>query len=162
MFINATPEPAVLPQAKRGHKYRAIACIVTADLTLYTADEIKQLELVSDHPMIGTGPLKERANRVDIFGDWFGSTKEAKRWIELKRLEAAGKVRELRRQVPFELAVNGTAIAKWIADFEYIEHDAPSASWRTIREDSKGVRTPIYKRTKAHIAAQYGWQIRET
>lgn len=158
------PYLASAQKPAKPHKYRAIPCIVTADLTLFTLDEIKQLELISDHPLIGTGGLKQRAERVDVFGEWFGSTKEAKRWIELKRLEAADKIRGLRRQIPYDLVVSGIVIGRWIADFEYVERDENlhDIFCAIVREDAKGVRTPLYKRTKAHIEAQYSWKIRET
>lgn len=143
------------------HKYRAIPCIVTADLTLFTRDDIVQAAAASGRT-IEQLPLKTLAQQHGIIGEWFGSTKEAKRWIDLKRLEAAGAIRELRRQVTYDLLVNVTKIGKWIADFDYIEYDREQASWLMVREDSKGVRTPLYKRTKVHVEAQYGFRIRET
>jgi hypothetical protein len=151
------------PQNGSKSKYRARPCIVTPDFTVFTKEDIVTAEALTGDPLTGTGTLAERAARAHICGDWFGSLKEAHRWIELKRLEAAGKVRELRRQVPFSLDVNGTGIGKWIADFVYFE-SGPNGHgpWQYVREDTKGIRTPVYRRSKAHVQAQYGFTIRET
>lgn len=147
---------------QKASKYRAIACIVTEDLTLFTSEDIRQMTLlVRTLALPAKCSLKDAARAVGVIGEWFGSLKEAHRWIELKRLEMSGTVRELRRQVPFSLDVNGTTIGKWIADFVYAEC-IPNTKWEWVREDSKGVRTPIYKRSKAHVEAQYGFTIRET
>ena len=144
------------------HKYRAIPCIVTADLTLFTDSDVDnalaQCRIDTTQKKLS---LKQTAALCGIDGEWFGSLKEAHRWIELRRSEQASSVRQLRRQVPFALEVNGTAIGKWVADFVYEEWTA-AKEWQMIREDSKGIRTPMYKRSKAHVEAQYGFTIRET
>ncbi len=150
-----------LAKPSRGHKYRAKACIVTPDLTLFSEQDIhnaatfKRINLVR-----GITPLKEIAHACGIDGDWFGSEKEAKRYIQLAQLEKAGAIRELRRQVPYALLVNETKIADWRADFVYEEFY--EGAWAIVREDAKGVRTALYQRSKKHVEAQYRWQIRET
>jgi len=171
--INArrgTKLPAHVPPKKKwstkpqkGHKYRAVPCIVSADLTLYTKDDIQKLTLLARTLALPAKcSLKDAAKAVGIIGEWFGSTKEAKRWIELKHMAAAGRVSALKRQIPFPLIVNDITIGRWIADFTYLEYPDASGIGLSVREDSKGVRTPLYKRTKAHVEAQYGFAIRET
>lgn len=164
-LLGRSMEPYLASAQKpaKPHKYRAIPCIVTADLTLFTRDDIVQAAAASGRT-IEQLPLKTLAQQQGIIGEWFGSTKEAKRWIELKRLEAADRIRGLRRQVTYHLVVNGIVIGRWIADFEYVERDENlhDIFCAIVREDSKGIRTPLYRRTKAHVEAQYGWKIRET
>ena len=71
--------------------------------------------------------------------DAFGSVKEYNRWCELKLIEKAGRVTDLRRQVPFLLqeafvsADGGTHKAiNYYADFVYIREG------KTVVEDVKG------------------------
>jgi len=150
-----------LAKPKKGHKFRARACIVTPDLTLFTKQDIfnaatsQRVQQVRD-----TTPLKELAQACGIIGDWFGSENEAKRYIQLAQLEKAGAIRDLRRQVPYEFFINGTRIAEWRADFVYEEFY--DQDWLKVREDSKGVRTPEYQLKKKCAEAQHGFSISET
>ena len=52
--------------------------------------------------------------KVEIDGHKFDSKKEARRFIELRALQVAGEISELKLQVPFQLSV-----CKYIADFTY-------------------------------------------
>lgn len=70
---------------------------------------------------------KYRNNKVEYDGIIFDSKKEAKRYAKLKLLERTGRIKELRRQVPFTLIPkildqNGKCIqraCKYYADFVY-------------------------------------------
>lgn len=62
-------------------------------------------------------------------GNGFDSRKEARRWQELCLLQRAGKITDLRRQVPFELIpaqyADGKCVeraVKYVADFVYTEN----------------------------------------
>ena len=46
---------------------------------------------------------KYRAKKVNVNGMIFDSHKEANRYFELRLLERAGEIKNLSRQVPFEL-----------------------------------------------------------
>jgi hypothetical protein len=68
--------------------------------------------------------------------DRFDSKTEAKRWAQLRLLERAGHISELRRQVPFPLLTVGreglaVKFATYVADFVYVENG------QRITEDSK-------------------------
>lgn len=69
------------------------------------------------------------------------SIKEANRWCELKLLERAGVISDLRRQVKFELLPKQgkSRAVHYIADFVYIKDG------KQIVEDVKGFRTKEYK-----------------
>ena len=54
--------------------------------------------------MIGRNKYHNRKYSAD--GEVFDSKREYQRWQELKLLEKAGEIAELRRQVPFELLPN--------------------------------------------------------
>lgn len=69
------------------------------------------------------------------------SQKEANRWCELKMLERAGHITDLKRQVEYELIPpqEGERKACYIADFVYKDEKG-----NTIVEDAKGVKTKEY------------------
>ncbi len=162
--------PAHLPPSKiTTHKYRAEPCIVTADLTLFTRKDIERAEVA--RPLAFPLPklkasLKMRAESLDIHGEWFGSTKEGKRYIELKNLERLTLIRSLQMQTPFELCANGVTLGQWRADFTYDELEPGGVGhadvWTPIVEDCKGLKTALYAWKKRHVEAQYGITITET
>lgn len=69
----------------------------------------------------------------------FDSKREADRWMALKMLARAGVIRDLQRQVPFLLQVEGHPICKLVIDFYYIEDG------HRVGEDAKGFQTPESK-----------------
>ena len=96
-------------------------------------------------------------------GMTFDSVKEYRRFCELRLLERAGEVAELRRQVKFELLpsqrVDGKVVERpvtYIADFVYTDKDG-----RQVVEDTKGVRTKEYIIKRKLLLHKYGIRIRE-
>ena len=86
---------------------------------------------------------KHRNRKTAYKGILFDSAKEAARYQELELLETVGAIRDLRRQVDFDLwACNGERIAKYRADFCYfslelgrqIIEDTKSPHSRTLRD----------------------------
>jgi hypothetical protein len=94
--------------------------------------------------------------KTSIDGLTFDSAREARRWQELKMLEVAGEITNLERQKKYALTVNGQQLGVYVADFVFTERG------ETVVEDSKGVRTPIYKWKAKHLRAEHGITIRET
>lgn len=88
------------------------------------------------------------------------SKKEAKRWADLQLLQKAGRIRDLERQVVFDLKVNGNKVCKYIADFVYTEYE--HGQWSPVVEDAKGWPTPVYKLKRKLMKAIYGIEIRES
>lgn len=91
---------------------------------------------------------KYGAHRITIDGMVFDSKHEANRWCELKYMERAGLIKDLKRQVPFELLpsqrINGRVkerSVRYLADFVYKQNG------KTIVEDAKSPAT----RTKEYI-----------
>ena len=101
-------------------------------------------------------PSKYRNVKTTLDGITFDSALEARRWAELRLLERARVISNLRRQVRFPLVVNGSKIGEYIADFVYREADKAGD---TV-EDAKGFRTAEY-RLKAKLMAAQGMPIRE-
>lgn len=85
---------------------------------------------------------KYHNRKVEIDGIKFDSIKEGHRYLELKLLLKAGKIRDLQMQVEFELIPKqaGERACKYKADFVY--HMADTG--KMIVEDVKGKRTREY------------------
>lgn len=85
--------------------------------------------------------------KTEVDGIVFDSKLEAERYFELKLMERAGVIRDLQLQPSFELIPafrkNGKSYRKrsYIADFAYFDIQ----QGKTIIEDTKGVKTDVYK-----------------
>lgn len=111
-------------------------------------------------------------------GKLHASKKEADRWVQLTLLERAGKIKDLKRQVEFELipaqyenypryGKKGQRLkdgrrcversCKYIADFVYT-----TAEGELIVEDTKGVRTPDYVIKRKLLLQVHGIKIIES
>lgn len=90
-------------------------------------------------------PSKYHAKKTTVDGITFDSRGESARYANLKLLERAGVIQNLKLQPRFLLqegfTYNGHKIRKieYVADFQY-ERDG-----KTVVEDYKGMRTDVYK-----------------
>lgn len=101
---------------------------------------------------ISVSPKSERT----IDGITFASKAEMRRWFDLRMLERAGVIKNLRRQPAFVLQdafihpIHGRQQAiKYVADFEY------ETGGKHIVEDCKGHQTEIYRLKKKLLLAKY-------
>lgn len=100
---------------------------------------IQAIEGISDPK-----PSKYRNKRKELDGILFDSTREAKRYMELKLRQAAGEIKDLELQPSFLLQAKQRIDGKvqraivYKADFQYIEDGT------LVVEDAKGFRTPVY------------------
>jgi hypothetical protein len=107
-------------------------------------------------------PSKYRAVPTVVDGIRFHSKREAARYVELKLLERVGEIQGLGVQPGFPLCAPTkgdhlpSTIGNYFADFIYRTRDG-----KTVIEDVKGMRTPLYKWKKKHCETQYGIEIRE-
>ena len=87
------------------------------------------------------------------------SRKEAQRWCELKLLERAGKIKDLQRQVKYELIPkqDGERACYYVADFVY--HNAETG--KKVVEDTKGKKTKEYIIKRKLMLYIHGIRIRE-
>ena len=93
----------------------------------------------------------------------FDSQKEFNRYAELKLMERAGVIADLKRQVRFVLIpaqyIDGKCVYRsvtYIADFVY-QQDG-----KTVVEDSKGYKTPEYIIKKKLMLWVHGILVKET
>lgn len=117
---------------------------------------------------------KYHAKKTVLDGITFASAREAYRYRELKLLERAGKISDLKLQVPIELIPNqrepdtvgkrggiikGKIIERkvvYIADFVYKDEDG-----KEIVCDAKGVHTPDYILKRKLVLYLKGIRIKE-
>ena len=120
---------------------------------------------------------KYNATKCVVDGIEFASKREANRYLELRLLERAGEISDLRLQVDFELIPNQYATEKrygkngkplkdkevllerkvvYRADFVYTDKDG-----KTVVEDTKGFRTTEYVLKRKMFLYKYGFPITE-
>ncbi len=110
---------------------------------------------------------KYRNARTTVDGETFDSGREARRWVALVLLLRAGRIKDLRRQVPFVLCAPRPhdvplAIGSYVADFVYAQRSYTTPPrWQLHVEDAKGIRTALYKWKRKHFEAQYAIMIEE-
>jgi len=87
---------------------------------------------------------KYNAKKTEFMGYKFDSKWEAERYGQLSSMALAGVVKDLQRQVKYEIVVNNYKICNYIADFVYIlVHE--NGKEEKIVEDAKGVQTTDFK-----------------
>lgn len=101
---------------------------------------------------------KYRAVKTEVDGIIFASKKEANRYCELKLLERAGEISNLKLQPEYLIIVNGQEVCKYKADFSYRDEKTVTQ----VVEDTKGFKTPVYRLKKKLMKACYGIEIFET
>ena len=95
-------------------------------------------------------------------GITFDSRREACRYLVLKGMVEDGLIKDLRRQVRYELIpafdVDGKHYRPvyYVADFVYVEDG------KEVVEDVKGMRTDVYKLKSKLFARRYGMNVKET
>lgn len=117
---------------------------------------------------------KYKAKKTEVDGEKFDSVKESRRYTQLKLLERAGEISDLRRQVKYVLipaqrepdtvGVRGGRIkgkllereVAYIADFVYKDKTGEE-----IVEDTKGFRTKEYVLKRKMMLYLHGIKIKE-
>lgn len=107
---------------------------------------------------------KYNAKKVSKDGRTFDSKHEAGRYTELKLLQRAGKITDLRCQVSFLLIPAQydekhrciERPCKYVADFTYRDENGTF-----IVEDAKGLKTDVYRIKKKLMLEKYGIRIKE-
>lgn len=106
---------------------------------------------------------KYGAIKTTIDGITFDSRKEANRYSELKLLERAKEISNLKLQPEFELVPSqykdGKCVeraVKYKADFSYTDKNGS-----VVIEDTKGFKTPEYIIKRKLMLYVYGYEVRE-
>jgi len=107
---------------------------------------------------------KYGAEKKEVNGKRFDSTKEANRYIDLAMLQDAKHITDLELQPEYRIFVTPLAgvcpvsVGSYFADFRYRE------AGESVVEDvkSKATATPVYRLKKKLVEALYGITITET
>ena len=83
--------------------------------------------------------------KVQIDRYVFDSQLEGRRYRELALLERAGEIKNLRLQVPFLLQESFKKNGKTYRKIEYIADFVYEEKGQTIVEDTKGMKTDVFK-----------------
>lgn len=102
------------------------------------------------------GISKYGNRRIVDDGYVFDSVGEHRRYRELKLMEQAGEITELRVHPSWPLIVNGHNIGRYTADFSY-----RGKNGNLVVEDYKGVKTRDYILRRKLMQAVHGIEIRE-
>lgn len=110
-------------------------------------------------------PNKYRSKKVVAEGQTFDSRKEYTEWLKLMIQQKEGKIRNLTRQVRYELipkqvGLDGKCLERachYVADFVYEDNE----TGETVVVDAKGYRTPEYRIKKKLMLWILGIRIRE-
>lgn len=108
---------------------------------------------------------KYRSHPCQVGAEKYRSQRERDRHQALLLLQRAGKIGDLKREVPFELVpgvkINGEnrkrPAVRYVADFVY----ADLATGAVVVEDAKGMQTPVYRLKKHLMATLRGIHVRE-
>jgi hypothetical protein len=169
------------------HKFNAKPYLVTPDLQLIAKETVQQIA-VQRGISLETGKVDKRqrpipvslvrlGELVGIDGAFFGSKREASRWVELKLAERGGKVRNLKRAPRYPLHVVNpqglkVRVSEYTGDFEYdelLEADDQAVrlfnepvGWQHVIEESKGFPTKDWELRKKWVETEHGIVIRVT
>ena len=111
-----------------------------------------------------SGYSKYGNRKVTVDGITFDSQTEADRWAWLRIMERGGVIKDLRRQVRYELVPKQTdenmkmieSSVSYIADFVYRDQEG-----KEIVEDAKGYKTDVYRIKKKLMLWVHGIRIQE-
>lgn len=110
----------------------------------------------------GARQNKYRNKKVELDGIDFDSIHERDRYAELKIMERAGDIKDLKLQPVFELIPaireNGEVVQRAVtykADFSY------TCDGKLVVEDAKGVKTQVYSLKKKILRYYHGIEIKE-
>jgi hypothetical protein len=118
----------------------------------------------SQSQSLDSNAVKYHNKPCEVDGEKYRSQREMRRHQELRLLERAGQITDLRREVPFPLAPAAKILGRmrpalrYFADFTYYE----SGKAQMTIEDCKGVRTTAYNIKRHLMKSIHGLDILET
>ena len=106
------------------------------------------------NPKLQRSRSKYGNKKTTIHGITFDSKWESERYLYLKSLEKAGRIKDLELQPRYNILVNDQKICAYVADFKYNKENEDGI-WEHIVEDAKGVETPEFKLKKKLMKAVF-------
>lgn len=112
----------------------------------------------AEYKALGAKKSSKYKNKWEIVdGIKFRSKREARRYVDLVKLQASGVIERLERQPRYRMDINGVHVCTYVADFRYV---TPGAG--TTVEDVKGAKTYVYTIKKKLMKALYSIDVVET
>lgn len=116
-----------------------------------TPDEVGRAEIGQRNDAVRLIQKYGQRNKYGAIATWvdgirFPSKKEAERYVMLKRWESEGRIKNLERQVAYDIEVNGIKVCRYIADFRYdkrIKNRNKPDHWEQVVEDVKGMKKGV-------------------
>ena len=103
------------------------------------------LELAGESPK---KPPKYRNKKTEVDGVIYDSAKEAARYQELRLMERAGHIKDLRRQARYELQEGFIGISgKWVRPIYYV---ADADYWEGGRHIVEDTKSPATRKIKSY------------
>jgi len=102
---------------------------------------------------------KYNAKKTEFMGFKFDSKWEAERYGQLSSMSLAGVVKDLQRQIKYDIVINDQKICRYIADFVYILVNEDGSEEKIV-EDAKGVQTTDFIIKKKLMKAIYNINIK--
>lgn len=125
------------------------AMMATRGFENFTASDVTRHNLKHQ---IADPPKRAKYRNKIAYADGikFHSEKERDYWLVLKNRELHDEISELERQVEYALVVHGVLIARYFADFRYVEKGTRHVV------DTKGFRTKEFEIKRKLMKACYG------
>lgn len=98
-------------------------------------------------------------------GVWHPSSGQGRRWAVLQQAQYAGLIKNLQREVAFDLVVNGVKVCRYVADHTFtlsgvLAQEAQAAGKRLdVVEDFKGTVTDVARIKMKLFAAVMGYEV---
>ncbi len=161
--LRETSRAPDLPQAettRQGAPLASLAGVAPGPLTLNASDAGIP---AAPPPRAGARPVVAAPSKYrNKPTNGYASIREAKRAFQLKLMQEAGQIRNLREQTAWLLIPKqeGERACSYRSDFDYEEF--AGGEWRLAVEDVKGMRTDVYKIKRKLMLMVHGIRIRET
>ena len=145
----ASREASARLSAARKEKERWEAAVKSLQDT--TPEEVERAEIGERNSAVSLIQKYGQRNKYGAIATWvdgirFHSKKEAERYVMLKRWQSEGKIKNLERQVSYDIEVNGIKVCRYIADFRYDKRtrvrNKPDR-WERVVEDVKGMKRGV-------------------
>ncbi len=99
------------------------------------------------------------AKKTEFMGMKFDSKWEAERYGQLWKMQENNEIKDLDRQVRFNIVIDGQKICAYIADYTYYKPNKDGVD-EFIVEDAKGVETDVFRLKKKLMLAVNGIDIK--
>jgi len=139
-----------------------------ADLERYQARTVGPTGKVSKQSVPIVSRVSTPLRRYTAKREWhdgvrYGSQRELARYKDLRLMQDAGAIGDLKIHPRYDLHVLGIKLGFIELDFEYLDHASGKRVYEDVKDPKKNssTRTPIYRWKARHLKAEYGIEVTE-